>query len=233
MKFIANCPVCHLDNHVAHTMREDKGEQIAFEPMDLMIADFLGPMKGWANTSGGQARYVFILIDANSRYIFTYATTDVSDESTFAAILQVRKELCGLPKRIATDNAIFRDNSAAKTFLEEAGVSILHGKATISRDQSKVERAINDLTRTLCKLHTECPKISFERILSEATIAHNSSICRSTGRSPREAHFVRPPSNFLNINPKDVQPRTKTLKDAIKAARTSSRRTLVVKLNSS
>ena len=227
IRFIANCPVCHLDNHVAHTMKEDKGEQIAFEPMDLMIADYIGPLKGWANTSGGHARYVFMLTDANSRYTLTYGTTDVSDESTFAAILQIRKELCGLPKRIAADNAIFRENSAARKFLEEAGVSILHGKATISRDQSKVERAISSITRTLCKLHSECPKISFERILSEATIAHNSSICRSTGRSPREAHFVRPASNFLNINPKDVQPRTKTLKDAITAARTSSRRTLV------
>ena len=227
IKYVADCPVCHLDNHVTHTMREDQGEQISFEPMSLMIADYLGPLRGWATTATGQARYVFVLIDANTRYMVTIGTTDVGDDTTFSAMLQARRELCGLPKRIATDNAIFRENSAARTFLEEAGVSILHGRATISRDQSKVERAIGSLTRTICKLHTEIPTMSFERILSEATIAQNSSICRSTGKSPRELHFVRSASNFLNMTPKDVLPGKKTLKDAVQAARISSRETLM------
>ena len=225
-KFVSSCPVCHLDNHLSHGMKEDKGEQISFEPLSLMIVDYLGPLSGWASTSTGSPRYVFLMIDAATRFLITVATKDVGDDETFRAVLEARKQLCGLPKRIASDDAIFREHSAARKYLEEAGVSIIHGKASISRDQSKVERAISTLTRTICKLHTEVPSASFERILSEATLAQNSAITRGTGKSPRELHFVRSPSTFLNVEPKDVQPGKRSLKEAVSAARAAGREVL-------
>ena len=224
--FISSCPVCILNNHVTKAMKNDQGCQISFEPMDLMIVDYLGPLNGWANTASGSPRYVYCMIDANTRFLITVATNNVGDDETLRSILESRKILCGLPKRVASDNAIFREHSAARKFLEEAGVSILHGRATISRDQSKVERCISSLTRSLCKLHTECPTASFQTILDNATLIHNCSVCRSTGKSPRELHFVRSASTFLNVAPKDVRPHSRTLKEAIAVARASARETL-------
>ena len=227
VKFITSCAECQLNNHVNQAKADPDGSHISFEPLDLQIIDYLGPLRGWAGMTGGAPRYVCFILDSATRFLITFSTPDVSDKSTFEALLNAREKCCGFPRKISSDNAIFREHSASKKFLEESGVSIMHGKAYTSKDQCKVERVIGSLTRTICKLHSQTPSASFNRILMEATLSHNCSLNAHTKKSPRELFFVRSSSNFLNTTPKDVRPASQALKSAVELARARQKDSLL------
>ena len=89
--------------------------------------------------------------------------------------MELRNHLCGLLARISAINAIFRENSNARAFLEENGVAIVHGHAYVSRSQSKAEKTIGKITRLILKYNADRPTIPFQLLVEEATLTYNSS----------------------------------------------------------
>ena len=221
--YVSQCATCRMNSH-APTRREDDGEHIAAEPSNLLVIDFGGPYGGFATSASGTRRYVFIAVDAASRYCVAVVTTSTSDNDVFHCLLEVRRQFCGLHKRISADNALLQVNSRARAFLEANGVAILHGRPYISRDQSKAERTIGTVSRLICKYHTDNPELTFPRLVEEAVLAYNSSPCEGlpNGVSPRDAHFVRAPSTFLQTAPEVDRKAPRSIKQAIDAARTIS-----------
>ena len=96
------------------------------------------------------------------------------------------------------DGAIATPNSRSLKFLQESGVSVNHGMANKSHNQSKVERAIGTFTRLLCMMQTENPKLSFDRLVKKSSFIMNSTPSSTPPHiAPKEIHFNRAPSNFL------------------------------------
>ena len=226
--YVSACAECRLNNH-ARTRPEKDGEQIITENGQLFIVDFAGPFSSFGRSSAtGRPRYIFVGIDANSRYCYAVVTKSCGDDDVMEGMQEVRRQMCGFPARVACDNAIMRQNSNAKRFLEENGVSILHGMATVSRCQAKVEKCIGTLSRLITKYHTENPSLPFEKLVSEAVLTHNStpSDALPRGMTPRQVHFVRPPISFLQYANEREITGTRSVVDAIKAARVSGYETL-------
>ena len=139
--FIMKCAPCKLNNH-PNTRPEKHGEHISTEPNNLLVVDFAGPYSGWAQSTSGARRYVFIAVDAASRFCIAVVTTSTSDNDVFHALQEVREKLCGLPRTISCDNAIITPNSRTRAYLEANHVRIIHGRPYISRDQSKAELSL-------------------------------------------------------------------------------------------
>ena len=227
--YISSCPVCRLNNDPI-THKDPLGEQISPESGYLLVIDYVGPLGGWATSNSGQRRYIFLGIDASSRYVYTCVTSSTSDEETLRCILEIRSKTSSLYKKYQMDNAICNKRSKTRQFLEQNGISISHGLPYHSLSQSKAERAIRSIMRLINKLHTAQPTTSFQSLVSESTIIYNSAPHDSTYKNmaPRDLHFARPASTFLNVDSAPISGLSarSTISDALKAARASGMESL-------
>ena len=224
-KIVAACPNCAL-NRFHQTRPEKTGNQISLEPNAEGAVDVVGPLASFGTSpSTGRPRYCFVYIDLHTRYVVAKPLTTIDDASIVDAFVYVRDALCGFPRRMMMDNAIAQKNSKSAAFLRERDVRIVHGLATISRCQSKVERAIQTLTRIMCKLHTENQKLSFTRIVAEACIIYNTSPSDGLPKnhSPKDLHFTKAPTSFPRHGALPVN----TLGQALQAARLASKQTVL------
>ena len=223
-EYISNCATCRLNTH-PKTRPEKDGEHISMEPNSYMQCDFAGPLHAFK----GRGKYFILFVDCSSRYVFTFVTTSTSDDETLKAVIQLRRQLCGLPQKLSADNALFTKHSKTKKFLVDNGVSILHGHAFVSRSQSKAEKAIGTISRLVLKYQTERPKATLEDLVNEATTTYNSTPCDALPGSmaPKNLHFARPPTSFLRTAA-DVDDRTgnKNVLEAAAVARAAGRETL-------
>ena len=226
-KIIASCPNCAL-NRFHKTRAEKTGNQLSLEPNSEGAIDVLGPLASFGTSpSTGRPRYVGVYVDLHSRYAVAKPMTSIDDAAILDVLIFVRDALCGFPRRLLMDNAIAKRNTKSAQFLREMGIKIVHGMATISRCQSKVERTIQTLTRLMCKLHTDNSKLSFTRLVAEACIIYNTSPSDglANGLSPKDLHFAKAPATFPRHSAQDgTQER---LGQALQAARLASKQTVL------
>ena len=223
-KTITLCAVCRL-NKYPRTNAEKTGNQISTEPNAHGQIDVIGPIKGFGQTTSGNARYILLYVDSHSRFTVAKTLTNCADDQILEGILNIKDILCGLPKKLQMDGAIATPNSRSLQFLQESGVTVNHGMAHISRNQGKVERAIGTFTRLLCMMQTENPRSPFNRLVKESTFIMNSTPSSTPPYlAPKEIHFNRAPSNFLQHTAlSDASNHT----NSMKAAREASKRTLL------
>ena len=225
-KAVAQCANCALNRFHA-TRPEKSGNQIFLEPNAAGAIDLAGPLGAFAaSPSTGRGRYIFVYCDLHSRFVFAAVIPSADDAAVLDGLTQLRDRLSGFPRRVIMDNALVLPGSRSAQFLKERGVRITHGLATVSRCQSKVERTIQSLTRLVCKIHTDQPRLSFPKIVAEAVLTFNNSPSDGLpdGLSPNDVHFVRSPSTFPRHAYADG---TGSGADALVAARLTSRRTVV------
>ena len=198
---ISSCPVCRCMNDPS-TRAEKTGNQIALEPSQWGVCDFAGPMHGWASTTSGRPRYLFVYVDAFSRLGVAFPCLSTSDDDVVKGLFFVRKVLNGWPERISCDGAIMRANSRARALLTDAGVAILHGLPHVSRSQAKAEVCIKTVCKLLNKYHTADPSLSFSDLVDSAVFTYNASPHSAIWpHAPRDLHYVRAPSHFLSARP--------------------------------
>ena len=223
-KIITTCPTCKLNSY-PRTNPEKYGNQITTEPNAAGAVDVIGPLRGFAQTSTGRARYVFLYVDLHSRYTIGRTMNSTADSSLMEGFMGVKDELCGLPSKMMMDGAIATSNSESLRFLKERGVEVVHGIPFVSRCQAKIERQIQSIMRLVCKIQTANPSLPFHRLLAEAIFVANStpSDGLAPGLAPKDVHFSRAPSNFLHHESTDESGGN----NAMKAAREASRQTLM------
>ena len=67
--------------------------------------------------------------------------------------------------------------------------------------QSRVERHINTISRSILKLKTASPSTPFHQIVDEARIAYNNTCTDNLGgRCPSDLHFFRSNANLLDVD---------------------------------
>ena len=223
-KIVAMCATCKLNSN-RRTNPEKSGNQIEVEPNAAGAVDLVGPLRGFALTASGNARYIFVYVDLHTRYIVAKVLQSTNDSNICDGFVTLRDTLCGFPKKLYMDNAIATEHSNSLKFLKERGVEVIHGMAGISRCQASVERAIGSLTRQICRMRTDNPPIPFQRLVAESVYVINSTPSTGLAASlaPKDVHFARAPTDFLR--------HAATNEDggnaAIQAARAASRQTLI------
>ena len=219
-KCVLKCPVCAL-HRISRSQKEDDGEHIVTEPSLLLVCDIAGPYHGAFRTPSGAPRYVFIAVDAFSRYAIGVVLSSTNDDEVFRAFMEIRRQMAGFPAKVSADNALLRERSRTRKFLEENNVRILHGLPTVSRCQSKAERTIGTISKLFIKYHTANPSLAFNKLVDEAVLAPNSSPHDGlpNGLSPRDVHFTRAPKSFLRAQPEVDPTAPPSIRNTIDAAR--------------
>ena len=202
--YISACPTCILNNNFK-VNRDKSGNQLAFMPNELMIADFLGPLNQY-RTSKGVPRYIFIAVDAHSRYGHAVVCKSTNDDECLKAWESIRDRNCGLPRKVGVDGALLKPKTKSAAFLKANGVAILHGLPHVSRHQGKAERLIGTISRLLSKFSTDKPEMKLEDLMKLTIYAYNSTPHSSLPRNlaPRDLHFRVPPSSFFDVTQRDV-----------------------------
>jgi hypothetical protein len=92
-----HCQRCHTK------LRTAEIRPIAqFRPMDMLAMDYIGPISPACKGSG--ARYILVMIDYYSRFVFAQPVACADQSTTMAMLLNTVVPVVGWPKTIYSDN---------------------------------------------------------------------------------------------------------------------------------
>lgn len=105
---------------------------IQLRPMDMWGMDNIGPINLPCAATG--ARYILIIVDYFSRFLFGRAVVEATMQSTMDAILNHVVPICGWPRSIYSDNGSHFTGGEMQTMLSNFGVT--HFTPAISHPSS-------------------------------------------------------------------------------------------------
>ena len=191
--YVRKCAVCVLNNH-PRGKRDAPGLHSPTAPGVSIACDFAGP---W--NSETDFKFLFCAVDLFSRYSFVFPTKSTKDSDVVACLLEMRKEWSGLPRRLHMDSAICQSRSVSTQLLSKLGVELTHSMPHNSACQSKVERFIGTISRSILKLRTASSSTPFNQLVDEARISYNNTCTENLGgRCPSDLHFFRSNANIID-----------------------------------
>ena len=166
-------------------------------PFHTLHADHLGP---FVRSKRGNT-YLLVIIDAFTRYIIIKAVRDTKT----ASAIRVFKEhfgYFGTPNRLITDRGSCFTSAKFKSFTQKLGVKHILNAVATPRANGQVERfnrTVIDALGTRC--HGE-KENTWDEHLGEIQLGINTTVNKSTGKSPSELLFgcklINTSENILN-----------------------------------
>lgn len=192
MRFITCCDLCQRVKYLTISMEGEYNFVAADSPNDLVTVDFYGPLP----VARGGVQYIFVMLDAFSKYVSLYTMKKATVQMTLKKIFTQFIPKFGTPRRILSDHGTQFTSRAWKEELEEKGIRVLF--SSIGHPQSnpteRVMRELGRLLRTVCATkHTKWAEFvpDIERVL-------NITVHQSTKLSPHELHFDKPVQEEIN-----------------------------------
>jgi hypothetical protein len=177
--------------------------------MDLLIADYIGPLK----PSGPQQyKYILIISDVFSRFVFTFRTKDCTAKITVEKLKDLFLEQ-GLCRRLYCDAATNFGSKEFTKFLADQNVIHVQAPRYCHSSVGLVEKHVGILKSILVRYCTS--EADWSYYLKLATFFLNSRFVESIGTSPFHVWFGRQP-----LWPTDLRlilPKTITVRQLIKA----------------
>lgn len=202
-KFVDNCITCKLSKcHSGKTQVELHPIPKVSTPWHTIHIDATGKLTGKKDTK----EYIFVLVDAFTKYTILYHTKNIDTSNAIKAIKN-SVSLFGAPTRVIADQGRCFASKEFKDFCNAHCIN-LHLIATgTSRANGQVERVMSTLKNMLTAIETENNR-SWQDALPEVQIALNSTISRVTKSSPLELFIgkIARPLNLMISNNEDEQP---------------------------
>ena len=164
---------------------------VHLQPMDMLGMDFIDPIAPMSNSGN---RYIVILVDYFTRYMFGQAVPNATGEAA-RNLLETFVDLLGWPLSIYTDNGPHFTGKEFHGLLEERGVR--HFPAPKSHPQSVglAERYVQLLLNILKKEMQRASKVTWDEHIPGASRTLNTRALRVHGFSPAEL--------LCSFNPRD------------------------------
>lgn len=166
-------------------------------PFHTLHADHLGP---FIRSKRGNL-YLFIIIDAFTRYVNIKA---VRNTKTRTAIKVFKEHFgyFGTPNRLITDRGTCFTSIQFKSFVLELGIKHILNAVATPRANGQVERFNRTVLDALgARCHGE-KENTWDDYIGEIQLSLNTTINKSTGKSPSELLFgcrlVNPCENIIN-----------------------------------
>lgn len=201
-KFVENCITCRV------AKSQSGKQQIELHPIPktnipwhTIHIDATGKLSG----KNDQKEYVFVLVDAFTKYVLLRHSTRIDTESAISA-LKASISLFGTPVRIIADQGRCFANKFFKDFCASHNIT-LHLIATGScRANGQVERIMSTLKNMLTVVETS-PSKSWQDALDEVQLSINSTIHRVTKASPLEMLIgrVARPLSLLTVDDQEIE----------------------------
>ena len=135
-----------------------------------------------------RAKYIQVLIDHHSRYVWAFATPK-NTIATVITILRQLKQIIGLPRILITDNGT---NFTSKEFNRLMGDNGIEHRLTSSyhpQANGMLEKVNHILTNGLRLSLLDNPKIKWSTHLNKVVSNYNRVPHSATGFSPQFLHF--------------------------------------------
>ena len=182
-KCVLGCDLCQRVKYISQSMEGEYHMVPASKPTELVTVDFFGPLP----RSLGGVEYIFVVLDAHSKYVKLYpikwATTQIALKKI---LIQYIPEM-GKPQSILSDNGMQFTSHNWKSRLHQEGIRVIF--SSIRHPQSnpteRVMRELGRLFRTLCSENYTKWAYCISRIEAVLNVTTHSS----TGFSPHELHF--------------------------------------------
>lgn len=182
---IGNCLKC-----IAYAPNSGKVEGVLHSipkgntPFDTLHIDHLGPMDKQCLIK----RYVFVIIDAFSKYIKLYATKTTATKEAINALRDYFNNY-SKPRVIISDRGSCFTSQEFIDFVNDQRVKHILIATGSPQSNGQVERVNRILVPLLSKLINKDEGKQWYKLLSEAEYAVNNSINRSTGETPSKLLF--------------------------------------------
>lgn len=180
-KFVENCITCRVSkSHSGKVQAELHPIPKVTIPWHTIHMDATGKLSGKQDSK----EYVFVLIDAFTKYVLLHHAMNIDVNSAIKA-LQSSVSLFGPPTRVIADQGRCFAGKEFKDFCATHNIS-LHLIATgSSRANGQVERVMSTLKNMLTAVETSNHK-SWQAALPEVQLAINCTMSRTTKASPLE-----------------------------------------------
>lgn len=191
-KMVLSCDLCQRVKSINVKMECQYNLVKSSEPGDLVCVDFYGPLP----CSVGGVEYIFVMLDAFSKYVKLYSIKKQNTDTILEKICHSYIPEMGKPSRILSDHGTQFTSPKWRDSLNRIGIqvvfsSIRHPK---SNPVERTMRELGRLFRTLCAdRHTRWAKH-----VKDMEFFLNITTHMSTGFSPLELHFnVKPSEEIL------------------------------------
>jgi len=158
---------------------------VYLQPMDMVRMDFIGPI---TPTSGHGNRYIIIMVDYFSRYLFAKAVKGPTVEAAWDLLLTAMNHL-GNPVAVYTDNGSHFTGEAFQNELAIRGIKHFPVPMTHPQSVGLSERYVQLLMKTVKRFSFQAGRHRWDDYVSIATRALNTRIVRVHGYTPAELIF--------------------------------------------
>lgn len=180
------------------------------EPFDILAIDTVGGLNYYNSTK----KYLHIVIDHATRYIWTFASKNVNTDTYINCLMQSFKNQ--MPRKILSDRNGAFTSSKFKHFLKRNNITQLLTTAHRPQTNGKNERVNQTLiTRLKCKLNSHPGNVSWTKLLREVTEEYNNTPHNVTKFSPAYLMLGKFPHKNL-IDNQEIYP---PIEEARKIAR--------------
>ena len=169
---------------------------LQLQPNDMWGIDYIGPITPSCETTG--SRYILIIVDYFSRFLFARPVPEATMQSTMDVILNHVTPVLGWPRSIYSDNGSHFTGKEIKDMFTRFGVT--HFPAAISHPSAVglAERYVQMITGRIRLRCIDCKTaIHWGLLVREAVIDINTRCIRIHGYTPAEI--------LLGYNPKRTQ----------------------------
>lgn len=182
-RWMASCKSCQ---QVAPLKKSgDIRPIIQLRPMDMWGMDYIGPIN--PPCAATRAKYILIIVDYFSRFLFGHAVAVATMQSTMDPILNYVVPICGWPRSINSDNGSHFVGGEMQTMLRNYAVT--HFAAAISHPSS-VGLAERYMKMTVGRIRLKCIDCQnaeyWGLLLRDAKLDINTWRIRVQGLSPAE-----------------------------------------------
>lgn len=189
-KVISNCVACVLASRKAgkqeglyHPIDKSGG------PLHTYHMDHLGPLPSTAKSY----RYVFMVVDAFSKFVWLYPIKDTSCAAVLKK-LETQQDMFGSPKRIISDTGAAFTSNDFRQHCENEKIEQVLIATGVPRGNGQAERINGIIVPALTKLSIQDP-MKWYQYVNQLQRFLNSTVARSTGRTPFELMFGVPMRN--------------------------------------
>lgn len=155
-------------------------------PMDVIACDFAGPV----NVSMRGNRYIFGVIDVCTRYLISEPTANQSSETVIDCLLRRVIYVHGPPSVVISDHGSCFTSGQFQLFLKNWGIKHQMSSTYHPESNGIIEQSNKTMGIMLSRVYMDHPT-TWDRHLVQCDLAFNSSVNRSTRRTPYELLHLR------------------------------------------
>ena len=137
-------------------------------------------------------RYILTCIDAFTRFVWAFPLKTQEATEIVQTLMDGIVAVFGVPKRVHSDQGKNFVGKVASLFYKRLGIQQSTTTAYHPQGNGYCERSHRFLVDTLAKLSRDHQR-QWPRYVSAAVLAFNANVSASTGFSPYESVFGRPP----------------------------------------